>query len=33
MAEAVRKVMYRQYQVMLDNEAGCRKRQEHRRGA
>ncbi|HSN73941.1 MAG TPA: CHAD domain-containing protein [Anaerolineae bacterium] len=24
MAEAVRKVMYRQYQVMLDNEAGCR---------
>ena len=25
MAEAVRKVMYRQYQVMLDNEAGCRK--------
>ncbi len=25
MAEAVRKVMYRQYQVMLDNESGCRK--------
>jgi CHAD domain-containing protein len=24
MAEAVRKVMYRQYQVMLANEAGCR---------